>query len=198
MTGDAQACKFTVPCIPTKRRVRFAGGRTYTDDRTEAEMRMVQLAFMAARPGFFAPNGTPVGVRIETHGKLPRSAPKKMASRSATHRPDADNTSKIILDALNGLAWDDDAQVVELHVVKMPDVRIDEEYTEVEIWRIEDEEGIRGQEPVRRRAEGRVRRQGDGGGGGGGARPGCSGDHAGGAAGHGPGDGVRPRREAPW
>ena len=35
-----------------------------------------------------------------------------------TKKPDTDNIAKAILDALNGVAYYDDAQVVELHVVK--------------------------------------------------------------------------------
>lgn len=38
--------------------------------------------------------------------------------RAPTKKPDADNVSKIILDALNGLAYHDDSQVVELTVKK--------------------------------------------------------------------------------
>ena len=33
-------------------------------------------------------------------------------------KPDVDNLSKTILDALNGVLWRDDAQVVDLHVTK--------------------------------------------------------------------------------
>ena len=35
-----------------------------------------------------------------------------------TKKPDADNISKIVLDALNGLAYYDDNQVVTLHIDK--------------------------------------------------------------------------------
>ena len=34
------------------------------------------------------------------------------------HRRDADNLSKGVLDALNGIVFDDDAQVVDLHITK--------------------------------------------------------------------------------
>lgn len=37
---------------------------------------------------------------------------------ACTRRPDADNVSKLCLDALNGLAWKDDAQVSDLIVSK--------------------------------------------------------------------------------
>lgn len=32
------------------------------------------------------------------------------------HRRDIDNFSKVIFDALNGLVWHDDSQIIELHV----------------------------------------------------------------------------------
>lgn len=34
-------------------------------------------------------------------------------------KPDSDNLAKGVCDALNGLVWKDDSQVVELHIVKM-------------------------------------------------------------------------------
>ncbi|HHL2031183.1 RusA family crossover junction endodeoxyribonuclease [Clostridium perfringens] len=35
-----------------------------------------------------------------------------------TKKPDADNIAKIILDSLNGIAYKDDSQIIELMVVK--------------------------------------------------------------------------------
>ena len=35
-----------------------------------------------------------------------------------TVKPDIDNLTKAVLDALNGLAWYDDAQIVELNASK--------------------------------------------------------------------------------
>ena len=44
----------------------------------------------------------------------------ELLSRGAWHiiKPDCDNLDKAILDALNGLAYDDDSAVCELHVTK--------------------------------------------------------------------------------
>lgn len=42
--------------------------------------------------------------------------------------PDVDNIAKIILDALNGLAYKDDKQVIELNVKK---IKSDKDYVEV-------------------------------------------------------------------
>lgn len=46
-----------------------------------------------------------------------------------TKKPDADNIAKIILDSLNGIAYDDDSQVVDLRVIK----KFTEESERVEI-----------------------------------------------------------------
>ena len=50
-----------------------------------------------------------------------------------TKKPDADNIAKIVLDALNGVAYTDDTQVINLSVQKrygeVPEVKV--EITEV-------------------------------------------------------------------
>jgi Holliday junction resolvase RusA-like endonuclease len=38
-------------------------------------------------------------------------------------RRDLDNQNKLILDALTGIAWDDDSQIAELHLYRAIDVR---------------------------------------------------------------------------
>lgn len=67
--------------------------------------------------------GGPLAVRVDVHRELPKSRPKGLASEPDTFKPDVDNVGKNVLDALNGLAWDDDASVVDLHVVKHPRTR---------------------------------------------------------------------------
>jgi Holliday junction resolvase RusA-like endonuclease len=55
---------------------------------------------------------------------VPKSKSKKVAADMLnghilpTKKPDIDNIAKIILDGLNGIAWDDDKQIVELLVGK--------------------------------------------------------------------------------
>lgn len=36
-------------------------------------------------------------------------------------RGDVDNYSKVVIDALNGIAWHDDGQIVELHIYRFDD-----------------------------------------------------------------------------
>lgn len=55
---------------------------------------------------------------------IPKSTSKKARTAMLsgqtypTKKPDVDNVVKIVLDALNGFAWHDDAQVIDLHISK--------------------------------------------------------------------------------
>lgn len=66
----------------------------------------------------------PVAVIINAFFAAPQSAKRKTWIEMIrgvfrpTKKPDADNIGKIVCDALNGLAYHDDAQVVDLHVRK--------------------------------------------------------------------------------
>jgi len=58
--------------------------------------------------------------------------------RCATHRhADGDNMLKLLLDALNGVVWRDDSQVVEKSVVVHRGVGATQAHTEAVIYRIE-------------------------------------------------------------
>lgn len=66
----------------------------------------------------------PIRARIEVYYKIPKSYTKKrvQAIREGLEmplkKPDSDNIAKIVLDSLNKIAFDDDAQIVELTVLK--------------------------------------------------------------------------------
>lgn len=76
----------------------------------------------------------PAAVRLALRFSLirPKSAPKRV--RWPTTRPDIDQYIKLILDAGNGLLWDDDSQVISLLATKQFDVisRVEMETEEVE------------------------------------------------------------------
>lgn len=113
--------EFSVPFAAAQRRPRFtargAGVRAYKDRRDrDAEARLAAAFREAAGEGFEpAPAGTPVSVEVDVLRALPTSLRRPDHD---THRPDADNYAKALLDALNGVAWHDDAQVTRLVVTK--------------------------------------------------------------------------------
>ncbi|CUW38809.1 conserved protein of unknown function [Magnetospirillum sp. XM-1] len=67
----------------------------------------------------------PLRVEIDVVVAPPKSLSKARLSLALandlrpTTKPDADNVAKLALDALNGVAWADDVQVVELEVRKL-------------------------------------------------------------------------------
>ena len=133
---------FDVPFVKGKERPRFSrsGKHVYTPSKTIKAEREIRKAFLAAG-GVKAPKGVEVTVHITTIRPLPKSRPKRIESEPDIYRPDADNLSKAVLDALNGVAWDDDAQVTELVVGKAERVRGVTETTYVWIrWEVPNEE----------------------------------------------------------
>lgn len=111
--------KFTVLGEPVgKARPRYTRtGHAYTPKKTRDYEDMVRTCYKA-KYGNAEPYEGPVRVFITAYFKISKSLPKsrrKALMESLTHcmkRPDIDNIAKIILDALNGLAYKDDKQVV--------------------------------------------------------------------------------------
>jgi Holliday junction resolvase RusA-like endonuclease len=125
---------FTIPGDPKGwARTRSNNGQYFT----APEMRAYQnnIRWLAKAAGVREIDG-PVSVVVVAHYRIPASATR--ARRAAmlaldempTKKPDIDNVVKNVLDALNGLAWKDDAQVVRLSVSK---VWSDDPRTEIDV-----------------------------------------------------------------
>ena len=119
--------KLTVPGEPKgKARPRFSRttGTTYTPSNT-AEYESRVLYFFKMEYPDWKPTEKPVSVRILAYYQIPKSSSMKRASQMKigrirpTKRPDADNIAKAICDALNGVTYRDDAQIVSLGVHKL-------------------------------------------------------------------------------
>ena len=86
-----------------------------------------------------------IKAKITAYYKIPKSYSKKRieAIRKGNEypqkKPDADNIGKIILDALNNIAYKDDSQVVELTVYKKFTEEV--ERVEFELKEIKESEG---------------------------------------------------------
>lgn len=110
--------------IKGKERPRFStvNGymRSYTPKGTRAYEGAIKEAFRYNCSGF---DKKPVSVEIYAFFKIPKSYTKKRSLECLTgvycdKKPDGDNVLKIVCDALNGVAYDDDKQVVSAKVIK--------------------------------------------------------------------------------
>ena len=134
MTGNVY---FTVPGEPQgKARPRVVHGHAYTPTKTAAYEGRICAAYRQAYPGrkpYAA--GEPLRLWIMAWYGIPASATKaRQAAMTAgeirpTKKPDTDNIGKVVADALNGIAYHDDAQIVTLEVRKrygiVPQVEIE-------------------------------------------------------------------------
>lgn len=90
-------------------------GRAYDPREMKAYKAAIAAAYLEQAGRFYE---GPVVVAIHAYRPLAKSVPKKVTRQAWTSKPDADNIAKAVLDALKGVAWRDDAQVVKLEVVK--------------------------------------------------------------------------------
>ena len=105
-----------IPMKPTpKGRPRMTrSGHTYTPDKTRAAEVVVKRDAQDAMGNATVPSG-PVRVIIQLTFKQAKSN----KTSEHTQRPDADNCAKLVTDALNGVAYLDDSQIVRLEVEKL-------------------------------------------------------------------------------
>jgi Holliday junction resolvase RusA-like endonuclease len=120
----------TIPGVAVAKgrpRATTVGGhaRLYTPAKTRA---WEERVYLAARDAGIKPveRGVPIALDIWVYLPCPKSAPVKLRraieegceTYPVITRPDADNYAKGVSDALNGVAFTDDAQVAVLHVGK--------------------------------------------------------------------------------
>jgi Holliday junction resolvase RusA-like endonuclease len=99
------------------------GGRRYTPEQTRNYEDKVRWLWRQKHPGM-QPLTVPLYVVIRAYFEPPKSASKSRREDMLTGKirptvtPDWDNIGKIICDALNGLAYEDDRQIVGATVIK--------------------------------------------------------------------------------
>lgn len=102
-------------------RPRVTRHGTYIPKATREYRKLIAAAYTAKAKGRKATG--PVTVYIDVFRELPKSRPKKVTGEPDTFKPDVDNIAKNVLDALNGIAWEDDSQVVCMRIKKHPRTR---------------------------------------------------------------------------
>lgn len=106
--------------LPTKQRPRWdrRGSHMYTPAATGQAEQAIRAAWVETHGLEWREWRGPVAVEIHVHREVAKSATKKDAGRLVLYKPDVDNTAKLVLDALSGTAWHDDAQVYRLFVTR--------------------------------------------------------------------------------
>lgn len=121
--GKTLEIRFTVQGEPRgKERPRFGRGNTYTPSKTSDYEDMVREEYNAQKQNRVFTGA----IRAEIHAyyKIPKSISKAKRQEMLdglqlpVKKPDLDNIAKIILDALNKVAYEDDSQIAELEVKK--------------------------------------------------------------------------------
>lgn len=112
-----------------KARPRFSKGHIYTPKETKEYEKKVRNAYIPAS-GSYSFGDRAVSVSITAYFKRAKTNKR----RFMTSKPDIDNLIKAVLDGLNGTAFNDDRQVVNLSALKLYcDREGDMPYVEVEI-----------------------------------------------------------------
>ena len=102
-------------------RANFRTGIIYTPSNTKKYERLIKSKVTQKVDGAIA-------IDLECHFKMPKWSNKKrkeMVGKPTLKKPDIDNITKIYLDALNKVAYDDDKQVYQISATKVWDT---EEY----------------------------------------------------------------------
>ena len=118
---------FEVPGEPVAKerpRTNMATGVVYTPAKTKNYEETVKWCYQMAAHGARFPDNEPLSMLVVAYRPIPKSesAKKKSLMRAGAERPitkpDWDNVGKIVSDALNGIAYRDDSQIVDARVVK--------------------------------------------------------------------------------
>ncbi len=102
---------------------RYAGSRPRTPEDTVAYENLIGWEFRRQCRGTF-PEKVPVEMEIRAYYTIPASASKtrktlmEQGQIRPTKKPDLDNVVKVYADALNHVAYHDDAQVIKISCEK--------------------------------------------------------------------------------
>lgn len=105
-------------------RVNTYTSQVYTPTDTKDYENLIKQYFILKYPRY-APFENRVSVEIKAYFKIPKNTTKKDKALitenllSPTKKPDIDNIVKIVLDALNKIAFKDDNQITKLNVEKL-------------------------------------------------------------------------------
>lgn len=123
--------------IKAKQRPRFGRSGVYTPLDTVNYENYIKIIYQNEINEFLI---NPLKMVITAYFQMPASKTKTQnaldrflnSTPFPTKKPDADNIGKIVADSLNGVAYKDDAQIVDMQIIKKWSME-NTEYLEVEI-----------------------------------------------------------------
>ena len=107
-----------------KERPRFGNGQVYTPDKTTTYENQIKIAYYEQCGNVKFPEDSQLELFVKAYYKIPKSASKKrkaaMLSEQIrpTKKPDGDNILKMVADALNGVCYKDDKNLVSMSIEK--------------------------------------------------------------------------------
>lgn len=133
----SQVITFSVPFVKAKQRPRMTRyGKVYTPKATHDAETDIAAEYKRAclRDIGYVPKPwlASVKLQVDTFRPLPKSR-EYLGAEVDTLKPDADNILKLVGDALNGVAYKDDSQVIEATVTKHPRERGQSEKTLIRV-----------------------------------------------------------------
>lgn len=123
---DRPRGRVVVPAKPTARNPEMKPWlQSYETEKNRSGKQAIALLARSAMKSYgvqIATQGRPVSLDVSAFFRIPQSlsaAKREALTTWYPQRPDEDNIGKLVSDGLNGVAYDDDAQVVEKTVRKL-------------------------------------------------------------------------------
>jgi Holliday junction resolvase RusA-like endonuclease len=125
--------KFKIPGEPQgKGRARVTKFGTYTPEKTQNYEAFIKIIAKESTKEFY--QNEPLMINISAYYAIPKSVSKKKRMEmqimkiNPTKKPDLDNIVKVVCDALNGICYRDDSQIVSVvankYYAEIPSVQV--------------------------------------------------------------------------
>ena len=115
--------EFTIKGKPVgKARPRVTKNGVYTPQKTKDKQKQIQAEYIKQGNVHYGDNSLKFTGIVEY--AIPKSTTKAIKQQMLEGdivprvKPDIDNVAKLIMDALNGIAYKDDSQIAEIHLIK--------------------------------------------------------------------------------
>lgn len=117
---DTDALPEIVASMRPRTRIQGGHANIYNAPKHRKAMEHIRSYYKAARGLIRADFSGPVILSLVSHRHLPQSWPKRREGEQDTTKPDSSNILKLVEDALNGIAYRDDSQIVADIPMKAP------------------------------------------------------------------------------